>query len=79
MTTGVIGGSGLMRKEAAGIATTYATGEWGMAMDTGGRSVPTHDEIAQVAFGLYESRGRQDGHDVEDWLQAEQELVRHYA
>jgi len=50
-----------------------------MAMDTGGRSVPTHDEIAQVAFGLYESRGRQDGHDAEDWLQAEQELVRHYA
>jgi hypothetical protein len=25
---------------------------------------------------LYESRGRQDGHDIEDWLRAEQELVR---
>jgi len=28
---------------------------------------------------LYESRGRQDGHHVEDWLRAEQELTRHYA
>ena len=79
MTAGAIKGSGLMRKKAADIAMTYATGGWGMAMDTGGRSVPTHDEIAQRAFSLYESRGRQDGHDVDDWLQAEQELVRHYA
>ena len=42
----------------------------------------THDEIAQVAYSLYEPRGRQDGHDghdVEDWLRAEQELVRHFA
>lgn len=40
---------------------------------------PTHEEIAQVAFSLYESRGRQDGQQLEDWLRAEQELVRHYA
>ena len=26
------------------------------------RPSPTHDEIAQLAFSLYESRGRQDGH-----------------
>ena len=30
--------------------------------------------IAQRAFQLYEARGRQDGHDVEDWLKAEQEI-----
>ena len=46
---------------------------------TGCRTSPTHDEIAQLAFSLYESRGRQDGHHIEDWLRAEQELVRHYA
>jgi hypothetical protein len=40
-----------------------------------GRISPTHDEIAQLAFSLYESRGRQDGHHIEDWLRAEQELV----
>lgn len=32
---------------------------------------PTHDEIAELAFALYEERGREDGHDVEDWLAAE--------
>lgn len=39
----------------------------------------THDEIAELAYCLYQSRGEQDGHDMEDWLCAEQELVRHYA
>ena len=27
------------------------------------------------AYQLFEQRGRQDGHDVEDWLQAEEELI----
>jgi len=44
-----------------------------------GSNHPYHDEIAQLAFRLYEARGRRDGHDVEDWLRAEQELVRHYS
>ena len=43
------------------------------------RSYPTHEEIAQLAYSLYESRGRQEGHHKEDWLRAEQELVHHYA
>lgn len=60
-----------MRKPAD-IATADTTG------DNGRRTSPAHDEIAQLAFGLYESRGRQDGHDIEDWLRAEQELVQHY-
>jgi len=46
---------------------------------TGSRTFPTHNELAQLAFSLYESRGRQDGHNIEDWLRAEQELVRRYA
>ena len=33
------------------------------------------DAIARRAFELYESRGREDGHDVEDWLEAERELT----
>ena len=65
--------------KAADFVTSHAAGEWGMGTYTGGRLAPTHDEIAQLAFSLYESRGRQDGHDVEDWLRAEQELVRRYA
>ena len=33
------------------------------------------DEIARRAYQLYEARGYVDGFDVEDWLQAEQEIV----
>ena len=35
---------------------------------------PSHDEIAQRAYELYEERGRVHGRDWEDWLQAEREL-----
>jgi hypothetical protein len=52
---------------------------WGMGKYTGGQTSPTHNEIAQLAYSLYESGGRRDGHDLEDWLRAEQQLVRHYA
>lgn len=30
------------------------------------------EEIEHVAYDLYERRGRIDGHDWEDWLEAEQ-------
>jgi hypothetical protein len=33
------------------------------------------DAIARRAYEIYESRGRADGYDVEDWLQAERELT----
>lgn len=35
---------------------------------------PSPDEIAARAYARYESRGGEDGHDVEDWLEAEREL-----
>ena len=34
-----------------------------------------HSRIAQRAYELYEQRGRQDGRDLEDWLEVERELV----
>lgn len=34
----------------------------------------TDVEIADRAYDLYLARGREDGHDLEDWLQAEREL-----
>lgn len=33
-------------------------------------------EIAQRAYALYEARGYEDGHDVDDWLRAEREVRR---
>ena len=35
----------------------------------------TEDAIAQRAYALYLAQGCEDGHDVEDWLQAERELL----
>lgn len=52
------------------------TGERLMAKDTGTRRRPSRDEIARLAHHFYESRGGRDGHDVDDWLSAESELVR---
>ena len=39
------------------------------------RATVTQEEIGQRAYALYEARGREDGHALEDWLQAEQELL----
>ena len=37
-------------------------------------SLVTRDAIAQRAYTLYVARGCEDGHDVEDWFNAEREL-----
>ena len=34
----------------------------------------SHEEIARLAHKFWAERGRQHGHDAEDWLRAEQEL-----
>ena len=47
------------------------------------RSEPTHgidltdmeEQIRQRAYELYEARGREGGHDEEDWLRAEAEIL----
>jgi len=33
-----------------------------------------HDKIADRAHRLYEERGRESGHDLEDWLKAEHDI-----
>ena len=42
------------------ILATGATGN--------GRERPSRDEIARLAYHLYETHERRDGHDVDDWL-----------
>ncbi len=37
---------------------------------------PTEEEIRVRAYQIYVERGRQDGHDIDDWLQAEYELTQ---
>ena len=38
-------------------------------------SRPTREEIELRAYQIYVDRGGTDGHDVEDWMQAERELL----
>lgn len=33
------------------------------------------EQIRLRAFELYQQRGKQEGYDLEDWLQAEQEIT----
>jgi Protein of unknown function (DUF2934) len=36
-------------------------------------------QIRERAYALYEARGREDGHDLEDWLRAEEEIMEKQA
>jgi Protein of unknown function (DUF2934) len=36
--------------------------------------IPIEQQIQQRAYELYERRGRTEGHDLDDWLQAEYEI-----
>jgi hypothetical protein len=45
-------------------------------LEASGVSEQLQQQIAQLAFRLYEARGREDGHDIEDWLRAEAALQR---
>jgi DUF2934 family protein len=40
---------------------------------------PKIDEIAQRAYEIFLARGGGPGHDLDDWLQAESELLRENA
>lgn len=34
-----------------------------------------HARISERAYALYEKHGREDGHAIEDWLEAEREVI----
>jgi len=42
-------------------------------------TAPTTEEIAQRAYEIFLARGSQPGHELDDWLQAESELLREHA
>jgi hypothetical protein len=35
----------------------------------------SHDAIRERAFQMYESRGNEHGHDMQDWLRAEHQIL----
>ena len=46
------------------------------ARSVSGGTQDVAEDIRRRAYELYEQRGRQDGHDVEDWVRAEEEVTR---
>ena len=44
-----------------------------------GESEELKDKIRKCAYQLYEERLWEDGHDVEDWLRAEEEILEQEA
>lgn len=45
------------------------------ASDSQPRRDPIHEAIARRAYELFLARGGQPGHELDDWLQAERELI----
>jgi hypothetical protein len=41
--------------------------------------MPSYEEIAARAYALYEARGASHGDDLNDWLEAEHELLQEYS
>jgi len=39
-------------------------------------NAPSHDTIRERAYELYESRGREPGQEEQDWLRAEQDILK---
>lgn len=44
-------------------------------IDIGLRNPELEEQIRHRAYSFYEQRGRQEGHDLDDWLQAEAEVT----
>ncbi len=55
------------------------TGDWISVQNAERDPEPTSDRVSRLAYSRYEQRGRVDGHDLEDWLEAERELTRDLA
>ncbi len=41
--------------------------------------MPSHEEISARAYSLFEARGASHGDDLNDWLEAEHELLQEYS
>ena len=55
-------------QRAAGRAARSANGDW----------TPPRDEVARRAYEIFQRRGSEPGHDVEDWLEAERQVRASY-
>ena len=64
-----------MSKETVSNPATSTMSTGTPRMSPSPNSAQAQDRIALRAYALYEQRGRQDGRALEDWVDAERELV----
>jgi hypothetical protein len=60
------------QRKTKAIKLVIAEGPSGIAAED--HRVITKDDVARRAYDLFLSRGGAEGHDVEDWLEAERQL-----
>jgi len=66
------------KETSAAAATSKATTAKAATKKTSEKAaprVPTHDEIAKLAYRYWAERGHHHGHAEQDWLRAERELT----
>lgn len=66
---------GSRQKVRAGSSSGHDAGPRSSGLSGTGLSEDVHARIAALAYRLYEQRGREDGHEMEDWLDAEQRIL----
>ena len=48
------------------------------AVETTTPKIPaSQDAIRERAYHMYQKRGSKDGHDMQDWLRAEHQILKH--
>jgi hypothetical protein len=62
---------------ATSVAVTTATSSDPVPEHSPSHVIPTHEEIAQLAYLHWQARGCPEGAPEQDWLQAEKELTNH--
>jgi len=67
-----------MTGSLADVIVSYITSKRWTERRTGHAARLAHDEVATLAYRLFEARGRLDGNDLDDWRFAERELRRYY-
>ena len=65
----------MAKKGKRGRALSTAADRSSNVITDGPSGVATHD-VARRAYELYFARDREHGHDLDDWLQAERELLQ---
>jgi hypothetical protein len=64
------------KPRATGAATKKTTAKKQTVAEKVKATTPTHEEIAELARQYWAQRGHQDGQAEQDWLRAEQELLK---